>query len=200
MCFKTVPVAQGANKTHQIRQRDELCRSQERAAQGIELHKALEDLVEYDKTFTDTLLKNKIQWTFNPPGASHFGGVWERMIRSVRRILVTLLHLQSLTDETLHTFMCEVEYILNNRPLTPVSADPRDQNPLSPNDILCFQETHLQSQLVYLAMRTSMGENCGAKLSTWQINFGGVGVKNIYLCFKKETQIRFRKQLYRSAM
>ena len=101
-----------------------------------ELHKALENLVEYDKTFTDTLLKNKIQWTFNPPGASHFGGVWERMIRSVRRILVTLLHLQSLTDETLHTFMCEVEYILNNRPLTPVSADPRDQNPLLPNDIL----------------------------------------------------------------
>ena len=32
-----------------------------------------------------------IQWNFNPPGASHMGGAWERMIRSVRQILKVLL-------------------------------------------------------------------------------------------------------------
>ncbi|XP_043218671.1 uncharacterized protein LOC122380002 [Amphibalanus amphitrite] len=101
-----------------------------------ELGKELESIVEQNKTMQETLLKNRIQWRFNPPGASHFGGAWERMIKSVRKILDSLLHLQSLTEETLHTFLCEVEYILNSRPLTPVSADPKDLDPLSPNDIL----------------------------------------------------------------
>ena len=32
-----------------------------------------------------------IQWIFNPPGASHMAGAWERMIRSVRQILKVLL-------------------------------------------------------------------------------------------------------------
>ena len=36
-------------------------------------------------------LKQGIQWLFNPSGASHFGGVWERIIRSTRQILQALL-------------------------------------------------------------------------------------------------------------
>jgi len=35
---------------------------------------------------------NHIQWVNNVPKASHMGGVWERMIRTVRKILCTLLH------------------------------------------------------------------------------------------------------------
>ena len=30
------------------------------------------------------LLQKDIKWFFNPPSASHFGGVWERRIRTVR--------------------------------------------------------------------------------------------------------------------
>ena len=39
----------------------------------------------------DFLLQKEIQWTFNPPNASHMGGAWERMIRSVRQILTSLM-------------------------------------------------------------------------------------------------------------
>ena len=81
-------------------------------------------------------LEMGIEWQFNPPHASHFGGAWERQIRTIRKILGALLTQQSFTEETLHTLLCEAECIMNNRPLTPVSADPRDELPLTPNHLL----------------------------------------------------------------
>ena len=80
-----------------------------------------------------------ICWKFNPPYASHFGGVWERMIRSVRRVLKGLLLQQRLTDEVLVTVMCEVESILNSRPLTTVSNDLSDPQPLTPAHLLTLK-------------------------------------------------------------
>ena len=35
-----------------------------------------------------------IKWTFNPPYASHCGGVWERMIRETRKILKAIANAQ----------------------------------------------------------------------------------------------------------
>ena len=58
--------------------------------------------------------------------ASHHGGVWERCIRSVRKILNSVVRQQTLDDESLTTFMCEVENIINSRPLTAVSNDVKD--------------------------------------------------------------------------
>lgn len=82
-----------------------------------------------------------IVWKFNPPSASHFGGAWERVIRSARKILCALLHEQprKLSDELLQTLFCEVENILNNRPLTPLSDDPLDFRVLTPNYLLLLK-------------------------------------------------------------
>ena len=63
-----------------------------------------------------------IKWKKNPPPpkASHFGGIWERQIRSARAVLSALLrtHGGSLNDEAFRTVMAEVENIVNSRPLT----------------------------------------------------------------------------------
>jgi len=82
-----------------------------------------------------------MQWHFNPPGASHFGGAWERMIGSVRKVLSGLLceHGSRLSDDEFFTLLCEVEAILNSRPLTTVSGDPSDVEPLTPAHILTMK-------------------------------------------------------------
>lgn len=65
--------------------------------------------------------------------------MWERCIRSIRKILYALLKEQTIYDETLSTLMCEVEMIMNGRPLTRVSDDPRDLDPLTPNHLLLLR-------------------------------------------------------------
>ncbi|XP_038076006.1 uncharacterized protein LOC119744087 [Patiria miniata] len=102
-----------------------------------ELRESLDDLNQ--RRVGDFLLQQGIRWQFNPPTASHMGGVWERMIRSVRKILRCLLKEQVVSDEVLLTLMAEVEAILNARPLTPLSFDPGDDEPLTPNHLLLLR-------------------------------------------------------------
>ena len=59
------------------------------------------------------LLAKGIKWTFNPPAGSHHGGVWERCIRTVRKVMAALVKEQTLDDEGLLTLTCEVEAIVN---------------------------------------------------------------------------------------
>ena len=78
----------------------------------------------------------------NVPSSSHMGGVWERQIQSVRSVLSPLLQDNSLQldDESLRTLMCEVEAIINSRPLTVnLLADPSSPNPLMPNHLLTLK-------------------------------------------------------------
>ena len=82
---------------------------------------------------SNEMLERGIDWNFNPPFASHRGGTWERIIRSIRRILCAVSKEQLVTDEVLYTYLTEVtknqptstkiERILNDRPLVPVYDD-----------------------------------------------------------------------------
>ena len=79
----------------------------------------------------------EIQWRFNPPYASHFGGVFERLIGAAKQALYHALPAHfALTLEELATAFAAVEGILNSRPLAYVSTDPQDPQPLTPNHFL----------------------------------------------------------------
>ena len=77
-----------------------------------------------------------IQWHFNPPYAPHFGGAWERLVKSVKTALRSVLKETYVTESVLRTALIEVEAVLNSRPLTHNSTDPDDYVALTPNHFL----------------------------------------------------------------
>ena len=91
------------------------------------------------------MLLEAIEWSFNPPHAPHMGGVWERLVRSVKTLLRHLVGDRLLTDEELLSFMCEAEKILNDRPLTRMGSDARDPTPLTPNHLLLMKRNDCTS-------------------------------------------------------
>ena len=94
----------------------------------------------FDDKTRNYLLSNQTEFRFNPPLASHVGGCWERMIRSVRAILNGLSQMSNINTSMLCTLFYEAIAIVNSRPLTAVGPE---MKPLSPNDIL-----HMKSNVL----------------------------------------------------
>ena len=103
-----------------------------------ELVQALKELRQ-KKNVSDMLVSQEVNWKFIPASALHMGGCWERMIRTIRRVMSVVLE-NELTDEVLHTALVEIEAIINSRPLTKVSDDPEDVTALTPNSLLTMKE------------------------------------------------------------
>ncbi|GFW08524.1 integrase catalytic domain-containing protein [Trichonephila clavipes] len=77
-----------------------------------------------------------IEWNFIPPASLHFGGLWEANIKSMKRILLRVAKSAIMNFEELTTLMAQIEAVLNSRPLSPLSSDPNDLNPLTPGHFL----------------------------------------------------------------
>ena len=79
-----------------------------------------------------TLLKEGIEWKFNPPAAPHFGGLWEAAVKSTKYHLRRVIGDQNLTFEEMSTLLHQIEACLNSRPLQAMSDDPGDLTTLTP--------------------------------------------------------------------
>ncbi|XP_050079488.1 uncharacterized protein LOC126567302 [Anopheles maculipalpis] len=99
-----------------------------------ELKEALEE-VDHDALMTEFCCP-RMKWTFNPPGAPHFGGFWERMVRSVKKVLHQCVFPKRPTDEVLLSTFTEIELVVNSRPLTYVPLEDETAEPLTPNHLL----------------------------------------------------------------
>lgn len=77
-----------------------------------------------------------IRWFFNPPKASHFGGLWESAIWSAQKHFVRVVGTHKLAIDDMETLLCQIECCLNSRPIVPLSDDPSDYEPLTPGHFL----------------------------------------------------------------
>jgi len=88
------------------------------------------------KTCRAQLEADGTEWSFIPPAAPHFGGLWEAGVKSVKHHLRRVLGDQTLTYEELTTLLCQIEACLNSWPLCPLAADGNDLAALTPGHFL----------------------------------------------------------------
>ena len=81
------------------------------------------------------LSDHRMIWSFNLERAPWWGGVFERLIRSVKRCLKKVIGRAKLTHEELITVVTEVEMIVNSRPLSYVSQEDSEE-PITPSHLL----------------------------------------------------------------
>jgi hypothetical protein len=79
---------------------------------------------------------DNIKFVFSPAYAPNFGGLWEAGVKSAKYHIKRILGNTHLTFEELSTLFAHVESILNSRPLTPLTSDPNDLQPLTPGHFL----------------------------------------------------------------
>ena len=84
-----------------------------------------------------------INWSTIPAKASHFGGLCEAGVKSMKLLLFkTIGTTANLYLYEVYTMLCQVEAVLNSRPLTVVSDDAKDSHPLKPVMLLTGFHNH----------------------------------------------------------
>ena len=173
----------------------------------------LEDLVAKDEV-QGLLQSSTVAWEFNPVQASHRGGVWERKIGSVKRVLEGALGAefrQTLTREELDTFLREASAIVNgtplwavkrgglDRPLTPAMLctgkwrpNPAPPDSFSENDLACYgirrwRRIQALAEIFWKAWRTEYLQTL-QKRKKWSRPRDGLRVGDIVLLKNKNVK------------
>ncbi|XP_055633096.1 uncharacterized protein LOC129773507 [Toxorhynchites rutilus septentrionalis] len=90
-----------------------------------------------NKALSEKFTTTSTTWKFIPPAAPHMGGAWERLVRSVKVAIGSVLNvLRKPDDETFETIILEAEGMINSRPLTFIPLESADQEALTPNHFL----------------------------------------------------------------
>ncbi len=80
--------------------------------------------------------RHTTRWEFTPPKGPHFGGIYERLIKSVKMALYHVFPGRyGPTADEFRTALVVVEGMVNSRPLTYITAD-AEVRPLTPNQFL----------------------------------------------------------------
>ncbi|XP_075150512.1 uncharacterized protein LOC142224615 [Haematobia irritans] len=77
-----------------------------------------------------------VSWHFIPPGAPHMGGLWEAGVKSFKTHFRKVSGNFKYSFEEFCTLLTKVEACLNSRPISTMSENPGDLNPLTPGHFL----------------------------------------------------------------
>ena len=98
-------------------------------------NKLLQNLFK-DEGVKKFLVMKRTEWIDILSKAPWYGGVYDRLLKSVKRCLKKTLRNSKVTSAELYTLVVKIEGTLNNRPLTYLSADEFDKA-LTPNHLIC---------------------------------------------------------------
>ena len=126
-------------------------------------HKADKDLREWmqninfdelvQKTGMDFKPNSKgIRWIFNPPVSPHFGGIYETIVKAMKRALYATIKNADLDDDEFRTAVSGAMSILNSRPICPTGRHD-DLETLTPDH---FLKSHLGGAVFPPNTETSM--------------------------------------------
>ncbi|XP_015126353.1 uncharacterized protein LOC107047940 [Diachasma alloeum] len=111
---------------------------------------------------TAVCLQDGTRWSFNPPGAPHFGGKWKAAVKSVKYHLSRTIRDTTLMFEELSTLLTQIEAVLNSRPLQGLSEDP--------DDVLCLTPGHfLIGEAPITLPEPSLDHLNIGRISRWQL-------------------------------
>ena len=96
------------------------------------------------------LARDNTEWRFNPPAAPHFGGIWEAAVKSTKYHIRRVLGDNTLTYEEMATLLTQIEACLNSRPLTTLTEDPSDVQPLTPAHFLIQAPSYIVPEPSYI--------------------------------------------------
>ncbi|KAK7882057.1 hypothetical protein WMY93_028231 [Mugilogobius chulae] len=102
-----------------------------------------------EEPLQNQLADQQIEFRFNPPGSPHFGGTWEREIKTIKGALQVVLRDQTVAEPVLQTVLIEVEGLLNAKPLGYISSDAADPDPVTPNLLLMGRRDASLPQAIY---------------------------------------------------
>ena len=77
------------------------------------------------------------------------GGAWESLVKIAKRCLRTVTNSHPVYDQQLYTILVEIEGTINSQPITPVSDDINDFQPLTPNHFLIGRPSLYHRQAIF---------------------------------------------------
>ena len=77
-----------------------------------------------------------MKWNFSPPTSTWMNRAVEAIVKITKKALKTVVRDSLFTEEMLATYLTEIEYLINGRPLIPISDDVNDMEALTPNHFL----------------------------------------------------------------
>ena len=142
-----------------------------RGFQRFSSRRGTPDIVIHDnfKTFKSKEVKRffsnlNIHQEFILPASPWWGGMYERLVRTVKIALKKILGKSLVTYEELQTILCQIESFINSRPLSYINEDDLNE-PLSPNHLIYGKNIFYQQNFEQGVEFLDTPEKCSKRLN-----------------------------------